>query len=104
MAAAGEGAADAAGVVDAPLTAYARPHEIDLTREAGGDAAVEAVVVRIQAIGPIVRVELRPCGGGALIEAELGKIRCHELNLQSGERVYVRPCHMRLFGPGDTPS
>ncbi len=104
VAAAGEGAADAAGVVDAPLTAYARPHEIDLAREADGDASVAAVVVRIQAIGPVVRVELQPSGGGALIEAELSKAHCHELNLQPGERVYVRPCHMRLFGPGDTPA
>jgi len=82
------------------LRAYARPHEIEVAREARGGDAVEAVVNRMQAIGPLVRVELRPCAGGEALEAELSRSRWGELNLQTGERVYVRPSRIRLFGPG----
>ncbi len=90
----------APGGAPPPLQAYARPHEIDLVRDAGSDGAVEAVVDRMQAIGPIVRVQLRPCAGGEPIEAELSRTRWGELNLQMGERVYVRPSRVSLFGPG----
>jgi sulfate transport system ATP-binding protein len=82
-----------------PLRAYARPHEIDLVRERGTDPAVEAVVARVQAIGPTVRVDLRSCASGALIEAELSRSRSRELNLQRGEHVFVRPDRASLFGP-----
>ena len=82
------------------LTAYARPHEMEVDREASGDSALEAVVLSVQAIGPVARVELQPCAGGASIEVELTRSRYRELALQAGERVYVKPSHLKVFDHG----
>jgi sulfate transport system ATP-binding protein len=79
------------------LEAYVRPHEIELTRDAAGCPAVEAVVVRIQSIGPIARVELQAQADGRQIEAELSRSRSRELNLRVGERVYACPVRVSLF-------
>jgi sulfate/thiosulfate transport system ATP-binding protein len=82
----------------APVVGYVRPHEIELDRADPGDRHdVLAMVARIQAIGPIVRVELKQEGNDEVIEAEMSKERYQELRLIVGERVAVRPRNVRLF-------
>jgi sulfate transport system ATP-binding protein len=82
----------------APLIGYVRPHEIELERaEAYHALAVLATVARIQAIGPIVRVDLKRDDADELIEAELSKARYHELGLMVGDRVAVRANNVRVF-------
>jgi sulfate/thiosulfate transport system ATP-binding protein len=81
-----------------PLVGYVRPHEIELDRIAPGDVPAEsAVVARIQAIGPIVRVELKRDDHEELIEAEMSKDHYQRLGLLVGERVAVRPRNVRVF-------
>mgnify|MGYP000353694414 CR=1 FL=1 len=82
---------------NADALAYVRPHDIDIQRQLNGDAAIRVTVSHIQAIGPMVRLELERDDDSELIEAELTRERFRELALHTGEHVYVRPRHMRIF-------
>jgi sulfate transport system ATP-binding protein len=82
---------------NAAALAYVRPHDIDIQREANGGAAFKAVVNHIHPIGPVVRLELGREDESELIEAELTRERFRELNLRTGEYVYVRPRNLRVF-------
>jgi sulfate transport system ATP-binding protein len=85
--------ADPSGVVG-----YVRPHEIELERLDSHEAAsVTAIVSRIQAIGPIVRLELKRTDTEDLLEAEMSKERYQELRILVGERVSVKPRNVKLF-------
>jgi sulfate transport system ATP-binding protein len=81
----------------AAVQAYARPHDMELARDAADDSALEAVVTRIQAIGAVARIELQPRAGGASIEVELPIGRFRELDLRTGERVFARPSRLKVF-------
>ena len=89
--AAHEDADNAAGL------AYVRPHDIDLSRENGGDAAFRAVIHHIHAVGPVVRLELVREDDTEVIEAELPRERFDQLALRSGEQVFLRPRNLRVF-------
>jgi sulfate transport system ATP-binding protein len=82
---------------DTAAVAYVRPHELDLTRHRNGEDVIEAVVRYIHAVGPMARVELERNDNGEPIDAELTRERYRELDLQIGERVYVKPRDMRIF-------
>ncbi len=82
---------------NAPALAYVRPHDIDIQREANGDAAFRVTINHIHPIGPVIRLELEREDETELIEAELTRERFRELNLQAGEHVYVKPRNVRLF-------
>jgi sulfate transport system ATP-binding protein len=81
----------------APLLAYARPHELELSRQRGAEPALEAEVAHVQAVGPLVRIELRRLDSGALMEADLTKERYRELACQAGDRLFVHPKSVRVF-------
>jgi len=100
-AAAGGGAelliGDAAGG-PAPLTLFARPHELILAREPGPSGqSVPAEVVRVQAIGALVRIELKRRDTGQRIEAELSRERQDSLQLRPGELVHAQPARFARF-------
>ncbi|HLF95611.1 MAG TPA: sulfate ABC transporter ATP-binding protein [Methylococcaceae bacterium] len=80
----------------AAAVAYVRPQDIDIVRQLNGTPLIAAVVSHIQAVGPVVRLELETPEGEA-IEAELTRERFRELELREGEQVYVRPRQLRLF-------
>ena len=81
-----------------PVVAYVRPHEIEVDRsELPDGSAVTAQVMRIQAIGPVVRLDLKRNDADELIEAEMTKERYQELRLLVGEQVAIRPRNVRLF-------
>jgi sulfate/thiosulfate transport system ATP-binding protein len=82
---------------DAPIVGYSRPHDLDVAREADGAAAIEAVIRHVQAIGPVVRLELQRADTGDALDAELSREGYEELALQSGERVFVKPRNVRVF-------
>jgi sulfate/thiosulfate transport system ATP-binding protein len=88
---------DGAGTV----VGYVRPHEIDLERADVRDpSGVTAVVTRLQAIGPVVRLELRRNDTDEMIEAEMSKERYQELRFVVGEWVAVKPRNLQIFeGP-----
>jgi sulfate transport system ATP-binding protein len=84
---------------DTVAVGYARPHDIDVTRHRNGAAAIEATVRRVQAVGPIVRIELESPHCDNLIEAEIGKERYRELALEIGEQVFINPRNVQVFTP-----
>jgi sulfate transport system ATP-binding protein len=84
--------------------AYVRPHDIDIQREANGDAAFKATVSFIHPIGPVVRLELRREDDSEIVEAELTRERFRELDLRNGEAVYIKPRALKVFLSNDAVS
>ena len=79
--------------------AYARPHDLEIIRPNGhAEEGIPSKVLRVLAIGTLVRVELEnPANPATPIEAELTREQAEELNLQDGEAVIVRTKNVRLF-------
>ncbi|HVY04478.1 MAG TPA: sulfate ABC transporter ATP-binding protein [Burkholderiales bacterium] len=92
-------APDHAEAVQQPAVGYVRPHDIEIVRESGGDAALPARIVHLLAVGAVVRIELVRENGepGQPIQAEISRERFRELNLVSGDRVFVRPRRLDLY-------
>ena len=86
-----------ADVPDAPAVGGARPHEIEVSRHAGGGACIEATVRHVQIVGPLVRLELQRQDNGDAVEAELSRERYRELLLKVGETAWVSPRNLRVF-------
>ena len=91
---------DPVGADSAPVSAasesmaFVRPHDIDIERApvAGG---IEATVLDVHAIGPLVRVEL--ANESELVEVELTRERAAELVLAKGQRVWLKPRQVKVF-------
>ncbi len=77
--------------------AYVRPHDIDIQREANGDAAFKVIIHHIHPVGPVVRLELAREDDSGLIEAELTREQFQTLALNKGEHVFIKPRNVRLF-------
>lgn len=91
-----------AEVSNAPAEAYARPHEIEVVRDAGSAAAIPAIVQRSIPVGPRVRLELTLEEGEQLIEAEVSRDTWNELRSGPGARVFLRPRRFKLFSTSAT--
>lgn len=78
--------------------AFARPHELDLSRHTAGRIdAVVATVRYIGAAGPVVRLELQREDTGNSLDAEISRERFRELNLSVGDKVDVIARNLRVF-------
>lgn len=81
--------------------AYARPHELEIHRapKSGGEekSFIEAAITHIRAIGPTVHLELKRKDNEDAFEAEIPKERYHELNLKTGDLVYVQIKNLKVF-------
>lgn len=75
--------------------AYVRPHEIDISREAGNGAA--ASVVHVRGVGMTVRVELKDTHSAEIIEVELAREKYLESRFAVGETVYFAPRSAKVF-------
>ncbi len=82
-------------VEDAPATAFLRPHEVALGAQPS-EGAVPATVRRIQALGPLLRVQLQ-AGPGRPFEAQAAAWDPAFRGLSVGQTVYVRPTRLRVF-------
>ena len=82
-----------------PATVYVRPHELDLERQSSDESSLQARVVHINPAGSVVRVQLRTLADGSPLDAELSAARLGELELKTGETVYVVPRRVRVFVP-----
>jgi sulfate transport system ATP-binding protein len=82
---------------DGPALGYARPYEMNVTREAKEPSAIPATVRHIYGVGPVVKLELQSSETGTLLEAELGRRQFAELELKLGDVVYVSPRNLRVF-------
>jgi sulfate transport system ATP-binding protein len=83
----------------ATAVAYARPHDVQIVRERGGDGrdAVAAKVEQVGFAGPVVNVLLTRVDDGSVVEAAVTRDRHRELNLRPGETVYVEVQNARVF-------
>ncbi|HXQ24576.1 MAG TPA: sulfate ABC transporter permease subunit CysW [Candidatus Acidoferrales bacterium] len=81
----------------APLMAYVRPHELEIDRIPRGRSSLKAEVLRINAAGAAVKVELVAQDFGMPLNVELGRERYAELGLKTGDSVFVFPKRVRVF-------
>jgi sulfate transport system ATP-binding protein len=79
-----------------PATVYMRPHELDIRRARNGEAGLRANVVRVNPAGSVAKVNLKTTDG-AEVQVDLTLERLQELELASGEDVYVYPRNARVF-------
>lgn len=77
--------------------AYARPHELEVDKQCNELTNIEAAIVYIRVIGPIVRLELQRTDNGDLIDAELSKEKYQDQTFQSGEKVFIGLRNPQVF-------
>jgi sulfate transport system ATP-binding protein len=75
-------------------TAFARPHEMELSRDPGEGEA--ALVVKVVSVGPMARLRLS-LGPGRELEVHLTRERLALLQIAEGEQVFVRPSRVQIF-------
>jgi sulfate transport system ATP-binding protein len=86
-----------AGSLDRPAVGYVRPHDLEVVRHKNGGTSIAAAVRHISPVGPVIRLELQRADTGDLIEAELTRERYRELELRTGENVFVKPRKLKVF-------
>ena len=82
------------------VTAFVRPHDIDLS-EVALENAQQATVAHVHPIGPVVRVELQH--EQEIVEVELSRERHEALQLTVGQSIWFRPRQLRVFGGDNQP-
>jgi len=82
-----------------PATLYMRPHELDIDRVRNGVPVMPARVQRINPTGSVAKIGLVASDLGLDINVDLSPDRYAELQLKTGELVYVRPKRARVFVP-----
>jgi sulfate transport system ATP-binding protein len=82
---------------DGPVVGYVRPHDLEISRDRTGSAALEATVQQIAVVGPTVRLALKAFALDQQVEAELSKDAYRQLALEVGDTVLVRPRRLRVF-------
>lgn len=76
---------------------YARPHDIEISREPNGQGDFSTVVRDVRRLGNTVRIELERIDGQGMVEAEMSRERYLSAALSKGEQVFVKPRNMRMF-------
>lgn len=82
---------------EAEVTAYIRPHEVDVDRKPHGPESVSAVVNRVNRSGSLVKIALTSQDGQLPLDVEISHERDKELNLQPQDQVWVFPRQVRVF-------
>jgi len=78
-------------------TVFIRPYDVTIDTTKPADLpALEAKVLRINAAGALVRVEL-VTDLGKNLTSEISQERFSSLAIEVGGKVYVRPRHIRIF-------
>ena len=80
-------------------TFYIRPHELDVHRSRNGVASLEARVQRVNPAGAVAKVALVNDEFGVDLNVELSLERFSELDLRTGDTVFVSPRKARAFMP-----
>jgi sulfate transport system ATP-binding protein len=87
---------DHQGARNADAIAYIRPHDLDISRQPE-ESAMAAVITQIRSVGPVIRLSLQVEEDNKPVEVELGRAHSQKLALQEGDRVFVKPRHLRVF-------
>jgi sulfate transport system ATP-binding protein len=80
-----------------PVTAYVRPHELEIGRIPRGTSSLKAEVLRINAASSAVKVELLAKDFGVPLNVEVAQERYLQLELKVGDTVFVFPKRVRVF-------
>lgn len=86
---------------DKNIISYTRPHDIEIKLEAEGKDYINAEIIFIRAVGPVVNLELKRLDTGDYIEAEISKESYRKLELKEKQQVYVKPRDFKVFIPED---
>ena len=76
-----------------------RPHELEIDRIPSGVGSLLAEVQRINGAGSVAKVFLVAEEFGLGLNVELSRERLAELELKTGDNVYVSPQRVRVFMP-----
>jgi sulfate transport system ATP-binding protein len=87
-----------AGRSQSTANVYVRPHELDIERKKNGTASLSARVLRMNPAGSVAKVALA-ASDGSEIQVDLPFERYSELQLTTGEMVFVSPRRVRVFVP-----
>jgi sulfate/thiosulfate transport system ATP-binding protein len=82
---------------DTAVSAYIRPHEVEIHREPDSAFSIQAQITSVHALGQWVRVELRRADNETLVEAQVVRRDQRQLNLKKGEHVFVKLARPRIF-------
>lgn len=77
--------------------AYARPHRFSISKEHSGEHSIHSVVLHVQKLGPIVRLELQRKDTNRQIHVELSEDEFAELKLEEGEEVFATAKELTVF-------
>jgi sulfate transport system ATP-binding protein len=87
--------------------AYVRPHDVEVSRVQNAVCHSPAVITAINAVGPLVRIELERRDHGEdkheRIEAHIARSRHQELELKAGEQVYFGFVDFQIYPRPATP-
>jgi sulfate transport system ATP-binding protein len=82
-------------------TAYVRPHELDIDRNAVNGSSLPARVLQVNPTGSVAKVRLESQESNLELNVEINFDRYAELDLKPGDLVHVAPRHFRVFIPED---
>lgn len=80
-------------------TAYVRPHELDIEHQPFGTSCLEARVVQVNPAGSVAKIRVFSEQFGLGLSVDLNLERYAELNLKTGDKVYVAARRVRVFMP-----
>ncbi|MCG6134687.1 MAG: sulfate/molybdate ABC transporter ATP-binding protein [Nostoc sp. LLA-1] len=83
------------GIVSANDKVFLRPHDILIGKDADENTTA-AIVDRITHLGWEIRAEL-VLRSGEMLNAHLSREQFYELQLEKGQRVYIKPKQARVF-------
>lgn len=89
------------GTSSSGVTAFVRPHELDVERFASSDSSIAASLLHAYGVGSKVRLELRRTDNGEFLEAEISRDRHRNLGLAAGDALWVTPQQLRVFQAGE---
>jgi sulfate/thiosulfate transport system ATP-binding protein len=75
---------------------YARPHLLEIRRQANGGTHFRATIKRINSAGPLVKIEALS-EWGSPVHVEMSQEKFHDLALVRNEAVFVIPKEMKTF-------
>jgi sulfate transport system ATP-binding protein len=86
---------------DGAVIGFVRPHDILIARSRNGHPTIPAIIRELNAVGPMVRLELERRDNGDLLQAELTRQEYRDLKLVKGEEVHVSAKQAQVFYDDD---
>ncbi|HLN29874.1 MAG TPA: sulfate/molybdate ABC transporter ATP-binding protein [Gemmataceae bacterium] len=80
-----------------PATVFIRPHELEISHSPNGVPSLEARVVHISPAGSVAKVQLLTTNLGDVLNVDLSPSTYSDLDLKTGDMVYVFPRKVRVF-------